>query len=89
VAAKPAKPNPPLSSKCAEELARIAERTDAGRPTTASTPTVAPLNYWGLARNVKREGYPEWVITARGRAWLAADAAYRAARRPRRPAAQA
>lgn len=75
---KPAKPNPPLPPKQAEELIRIAT---SERPTTSSTPLAAPLSYWRLIRSVKPEGYPLWVVTDRGRAWLAADEAYRAARK--------
>lgn len=77
---RPPKPSPPLPPKQAAELASIAA---SERPTTSPTLVAHPLSYHGLIRNTKAEGYPEWVITAKGRAWLAVDAEYRAARRPR------
>lgn len=76
---RPPKPSPPLPKRQAAELARVAECTE---PTPIGTLEGWPLNLHGLVRQVGGQ-YPQYVITARGRAWLAADAAYRASA-PRR-----
>lgn len=71
----------PLPRKQAEELARIAE---CDRPTSSPTLLAVPMSYHGLLLNVKRSGFPEWVITERGQRWLAVEAERKSKRRPRR-----
>lgn len=64
---KPSKASPPLPKPQIIELRRIAA---CERPTTGSTLLCWPLHHHGLITNSKREGFPEYRITDKGRSWL-------------------